>query len=448
MTREEYLVTIEEKIRCKKAMPLIRTELEAHIDDQKEAYIQGGIDEDEAERLAVREMGDPVKTGEKLDYVHRPKNDWILPGMAFVLVIFGIVMQSIIFPNMDNGYVQDTYQLKTILNNMVGIAVMFVVWRIDYRILEKYIWQIYLCSIVVSIYMHMKYYSYGQTSQIGNMACMCFVIIFAGFVYHFREEKTAGFLKSLGIILINNFFCVVFLNYSMMVWLVAQMACFVTMFAAIFKGIYKGNKKVQLSMALVCFVGAPGAVLADVLLAGGRHIGLAVYQVERIKAILGLAEESYYSYMADFARQEIKQATLFGGKSLGQFQTWSGAYSDYVLTCTVTYFGLVVAALVVLVSMAFLLRALCISIHQKNKLGYLLSVAASLVLIAKSVIYVCSNMGLIPGSSIDMPFLSYGYNNALINYAYLGIILSVYRYTNVFGEIHKKKSRSLKGKVV
>ena len=45
------------------------------MDDQKEAYIQAGKSEEEAELLAVKEMGDPMITGQELDKIHRPKVD-------------------------------------------------------------------------------------------------------------------------------------------------------------------------------------------------------------------------------------------------------------------------------------------------------------------------------------------------------------------------------------
>ena len=39
--------------------------------------------EDEAEEMAVKEMGNPVDTGVQLDKIHRPKTDvWIARGNA------------------------------------------------------------------------------------------------------------------------------------------------------------------------------------------------------------------------------------------------------------------------------------------------------------------------------------------------------------------------------
>ncbi len=51
MTREDYLRAVEEQIRCKKARPMVRKELEDHIQDQRDAYIVEGNIGREAEEF-------------------------------------------------------------------------------------------------------------------------------------------------------------------------------------------------------------------------------------------------------------------------------------------------------------------------------------------------------------------------------------------------------------
>ena len=65
MTREEYLSAVEEQIRCKKVRPMVRRELEDHIQDQRDAYISEGKIGREAEKLAVCQMGIPWRPEER-----------------------------------------------------------------------------------------------------------------------------------------------------------------------------------------------------------------------------------------------------------------------------------------------------------------------------------------------------------------------------------------------
>ena len=53
---DEYLKTLLEQIRCKKARPYVKKELQDHIEDQIEANMQAGMDREQAEREAVRDM--------------------------------------------------------------------------------------------------------------------------------------------------------------------------------------------------------------------------------------------------------------------------------------------------------------------------------------------------------------------------------------------------------
>ena len=73
MKKEEYLHIVTDQIRCKKARPDVKTELEAHIMDQMEDYRNEGMKEQEAMERAILEMGDPVEVGVELDRIHRPK---------------------------------------------------------------------------------------------------------------------------------------------------------------------------------------------------------------------------------------------------------------------------------------------------------------------------------------------------------------------------------------
>ena len=77
-TIREYLDTVQEQIRWKRARPVVARELEQHLNDQRGAFLEEGNTPETAERLAVEEMGDPVTVGTELDRVHRPKPQWWL----------------------------------------------------------------------------------------------------------------------------------------------------------------------------------------------------------------------------------------------------------------------------------------------------------------------------------------------------------------------------------
>ena len=139
-----------------------------------------------------------------------------------------------------------------------------------------------------------------------------------------------------------------------------------------------------------------------------------------------------HAYPTIQARCTVANASFAGTGSLGTFQTRSGAYSDYIINCTLSYFGIGVVLLLLVVLTLFLLRVFHISVRQKKQLGFLLGIASCSILVLKSLCYVGANFGVLPGSAVDMPLLSYGLNNTIANAVMIGLVLSVYRYTKVF----------------
>ena len=52
------------------------------------------MEQAEAEEAAVREMGDPVETGNELNRIHRPRMAWGMIGLIAVLSLAGYLIQN------------------------------------------------------------------------------------------------------------------------------------------------------------------------------------------------------------------------------------------------------------------------------------------------------------------------------------------------------------------
>lgn len=439
--RAEYLHTIEQQLRYKKAYPEIERELNDHMEDQKQAYLAEGMSEEEAEIRAVKEMGDPVVTGEALDRIHRPQTDWSLIIMAIALSLFGILMQCLIFPHMDNEHIATTYQSRTIVYNLIGIAVMVAVFFFDYRVPGKYVRQIYGCFLAVSLFLMMAgihglpwfiHGGYATAFQAGNFCQILFIPIFAAFVYHFRDQGWKGMLKSFLILLINDVFFLMLGCCSLTVGMVVQGVYVVLLIKAAAKGIYGGNRRLEVCVSTLLLIGVPAGMVLLLTCTGWGQSGLAVYQIERLRAMLH--PEQYADgagYTVVQAQNVVASASLTGSGDLGFFQDMSGAYSDYIISCALSYFGILAVLLIAVVVLAFLGRILHISRNQSNMLGLLLGTAVFCTLLFKSMLYFAANLGIFPGTAVDMPFLSFGLNNTISNYLLIGLVLSVNRYKNV-----------------
>lgn len=94
MDIHEYLKTVNDQIMTAGIRDAIQQELSNHLKDQKNAFIEDGMEEQEAEEAAVLEMGDPVEVGAALNEIHRvkPAQRYIYPFLFLnlIMILFNV----------------------------------------------------------------------------------------------------------------------------------------------------------------------------------------------------------------------------------------------------------------------------------------------------------------------------------------------------------------------
>lgn len=91
MKTDMYLKALTKRIESSKMRKEIMREYQDHIEDCKEALMEAGMGEEEAEEEAVRQMGDPAEAGREMNRLYRDVLDlgmvlWFL-GMSIVLLL-------------------------------------------------------------------------------------------------------------------------------------------------------------------------------------------------------------------------------------------------------------------------------------------------------------------------------------------------------------------------
>ncbi len=146
MQLDEYLSKMTEQIRYRKIRPQIRDEFEKHILDQQEQFKRNGMDQKDALKMAILEMGDPVSVGAMLDRIHRPKMDWRLLGLVGILSVLGVIVQQLLE---DGGQVNGALlwmsgvDLSRICLVAVGVGLMLLLCMLDHSFLSKRGWLLY-----------------------------------------------------------------------------------------------------------------------------------------------------------------------------------------------------------------------------------------------------------------------------------------------------------------
>ena len=139
---DHFLNEVTNHIKSKEAKSFVATELDFHLKQAKNTWIEKGLSEEVAENKAVEQMGSPIKLGQELNKLHKPKVDW------FIIILLVAAMGLGFLPVVALGYTNDLLMNKVIFV-ILGVATAFGMMLIDYRKLERLGWLFYTIGVLI-----------------------------------------------------------------------------------------------------------------------------------------------------------------------------------------------------------------------------------------------------------------------------------------------------------
>lgn len=441
---EEYLKVLLEQIRSKKARDLVCEEIKNHITDQIDDNIQHGMNEEEAITAAVKEMGDPVEAGIALDRVHRPQTAWSLIVLMGIISLLSVILQSVIAVN--NSELGDNYLMKHAVHVVLGFVMMIIVYRLDYSLMAKYakiIAVFFLCFLFLKVFIFGIVIN-GVVSQISiagyfNVSLIyimyLYIPIYGAILYQFHGEGMKGIVKALIWMIIPCYIASRIPSLSLSLELFFMMSIILTM------AVYKKWFLVHVKRFIFKFWSSI-VILPIIFIFFGVKFGwFAEYQIDRIRAFYGgkfneqVNDQSYLSQTISSFLRSSKLLGSSGKEVAGYLPSYN---SDYIISFISTYYGLIVAMLVVTVLLYIVYKIFTIALKQKNQLGMLMGSACGLVFMTMTCFNMIEMVGILPLTRTSLPFFSYGGTEMVVCYILIGIVLSVYRYQSILPARFKK----------
>ncbi len=90
MTKQEYLRQVRKQIHYIFDRNAIEEELNQHLEDSIWDLLEEGYSQEEAERQAVSQMGDPIETGKQLNREHHPFLGYLSVILTTLLIPIGL----------------------------------------------------------------------------------------------------------------------------------------------------------------------------------------------------------------------------------------------------------------------------------------------------------------------------------------------------------------------
>lgn len=434
----EYLETVRQQIRWKRAQPVVLGEIKDHISDLKSALLKDGLDEETATDKAVTEMGDPILVGEQLDHAHRPKPDWALFTLTGVMLLFGSAIQFFIAG-------AGTFEQQMAWVGM-SIIVMLAAYFADFTIVGKYPQLVFslLCAITV-----VGCFFTGTVRGTASYAIyplLLFPTAFAGLVYSMRNKGYGGLILCGAAFVVPAFLSMIVPNLT--VFFLLGVSCLSILTAAVLKGWFNVKKL----SAMFILYGSTAAVLSILFF---MIIGVG-YRAERLRVALNPSlDPTGMGYMGTTIQRILSHSQFIGsgmpidgyGVSVGA-SNFLGARilpevnTDYLLTYLTYEFGWITLLIIVALFAAFITRAIMLCNKQKSVLGFLTSTAIISTFSVQLIVYIASNLGFLVLSPLSLPLISYGKMALVTNSFLIGLLLSVFR----TGELVRDKAETVAGR--
>lgn len=362
------------------------------------------------------------KTGERTAAGARNSGavDMTMLVLVLVLVMFGLV---ILFSTSEyNGRVRfhDSayYFKKQLFATALGLAAMYGVSRLDYRIFVTLAPAAYLLSILLSAAVLLfgqeingskRWLNLGplsfQPSEFAKMA----VILFLAWQIDRTKKRTSGFLfmgrvmitllPIVGLVGLNN------LSTAIIILGIGVILIFVS------------NPKYMQFIGL----GAAGIAFIAVFLAAES------YRLERL-AIWRNPEEYEKGFQTIQGLYAIGSGGLFGrglGSSLQKLGFVPEAQNDMIFSIICEELGLTGAAFLILIFLLLMWRLCVISMHSPDLQGALISAGIMGHMAIQVILNISVVTNTIPNTGITLPFVSYGGTSVVFLLSEMGLALSV-----------------------
>lgn len=342
--------------------------------------------------------------------------------IVFFLICFGLVM--LYSTSSYNGQVRFKdgafYLRKQLQADVLGIAVLAVVARIDYRVwknfwLLAYIGGIGLCTLVLFIGEESngakRWLDLGFTSFQPSEAAKLAVIVFLATIISKMPKQMGKFtslvkiiaiiLPMVGVVAIEN------LSTAIIIMGVAISMIFVA-----------SPKYAQFFVA--------GGV---VVLFGSIFIMMASYRVERL-LIWRNPEKFAKGYQTLQGLYAIGSGGLFGkglGGSMQKLGFVPEAQNDMIFSIICEELGLFGAVSVILLFVIIIWRFMVIASNAQDLYGALLVTGVLAHISIQVILNIAVVTNTVPNTGISLPFISYGGTSVLFLLAEIGLVLSVSR---------------------
>ena len=361
--------------------------------------------------------------------------DFILFVIIIILLSLGIVMVlSASAPSAiaesGNSYSYVIQQLKAAI---LGIILLLIISKIDYRIYKKFYKAIYWISVLILLlvlipglgsssngatrWIDLKFIQF-QPSELTKIGL---IVFYAGYLADHKSELKSfwkGFVKPLIYILPPIAILYFVQNHLSASVVIGAVTCVMMIMAG---------------CRLLYFViaGLIGALVMTVGIIALQATGKGGFRIKRIMSFMDpWADATEVGWQAVQGLYAIGSGGLFGvglGESKQKYLYIPEPHNDFIFSILAEELGFVGCVIVILLFAIFIWRGILIAIKSPDMFGSLLATGITTLIGVQVIINIGVVTSLIPNTGMPLPFFSYGGTALLILLCSCGVLLNISR---------------------
>lgn len=443
MRTKEFLDSVCEQIKYKPIRENIAEELKNHIEDAKEGYMQEGLEEQIAEEKAIEQMGEAQEIGKKLNKIHRPKLDWKLVLILIILLCFsGLVVFIKSRNDIELFGVEGESIKKFVRFVIIGMTVSILIYFVNYTKIRKYSNLLYLLA-TLSIWWALLFgyfvngipYVYVTNSITFSPAVVAiplYIIAFVGFINDLNKKS------KLDAIILKYTNIKVNIKFAKVIVLSIVSLGFLALIPSIASVLILGST--YLILGTVKLLQAKGNKVKNIAKLWGTVIivgvcllifmlGTSRFRWDRLAVVINPeSDPKGGGWFASNRKTIIQSAKIFG-----EAENTSGAIdlfdegTDFAFISVLAHYGWMLSIGIVLAIIALSIKLISNATKIKDTYGKLLIIGISSMFILQSIFNILMNLNLWIEAHFNLPFVSYGGGNLIINMMSLSLILAIYR---------------------
>lgn len=431
MNIKKFIENVCNEIKYKPVRKGISDELKNHLEELKEEYILRGEDENTAEEKAVLQMGDSHLIGKELNKVHKPKLDWMLLVLLIFLTAFGFIISFVRASNNMSGVIYSNSTKKFAISLVIGIILSIIVYFKDYTKIKKHSNFIYIVASAITILSLINSINltnniiHIRESTMATIAIPLYIISFIGFIESIKGSKMIKiFDKIINIefvkTIVTSIIALILINQipSISYMVVLSISYLIILTIKLLN--LEKNKKKNLIVLWVTTI-----IMIIILLGNSFRFNRV------ITSFYPESDPEGAGFIGMNQKAIISSANVIGKadglENIEEVLTLFDVEGNHAIISILAHYGWLMTIALIGIVLLTCIKLIMDSKKIKDFYGKMIIIGISSLFILKSIFHIFMNFNFGVQSNFDLPFVSEGGVNLIVNMICMALVLSIYK---------------------